>query len=776
MTLVATPRGAGGSGLELLHSMITVPFAAGMALNTVPFEPAAATVSGALRVGFPTRETVLCVRLKRSLGDRAVVVDGRVGSQRQRPVVFAPYSPAGTLLPIYRPPTSGDDGGVGSFTVNARVYLVDGADAHRPHPPTGPVSGRLDAVAAAGWLEGAVVEGRIARLLLLTTLEKQRMIRVSRQVAASRHLELARFDALDRMGESVGVPRRADVVESDEAYRSRLAIHSPWRLGSPGGWAAALNGPGDPGEPNRGLPARVGVQDRFRIIEATNPLSISTKLVRVGPDGDALLDRFHQQLVASHLFDIRATTVEHVAPSQQARLNRVRNLLRSMPVDGPRQECRRLSRLAAITLANAVAIAEGAGRTLRLERAYDPDGGPRHELGLGVQIRRPSTADLRAFAAVLPDAVAKGGEIGALAASLDPRPPSDDPLGRWLFEGCGMRTVHDVGGNSLYLSPIPMRGQWIDGPDRLVPGQRAAYETRYRPSDSAGGIHVRAAAADEAAPDEFATSGLGGPPSRLSPSQFDTALDQLIATGPTTPPARLQQAIDLGIVSAEADTLAEYIRRVINLDQVVAYPVDAAEIDTWGGPVAVGNRLTAWAEALRNAGFFTVRAVWDQAGTRLLILASISQLPGSVNLVGTRPPGTFYWYGTELPVATEDLPRPVEIVQSRGGRATVESIRPGLALLVAIGYERVGLADPFEVRVELERADAVLDADQYGYLMNLLESIYPIGIEVNTFDVRRSHVDADGDGATEFLTSSASRTYHRDRHRRPFSDRNRSVT
>jgi hypothetical protein len=52
--------------------------------------------------------------------------------------------------------------------------------------------------------------------------------------------------------------------------------------------------------------------------------------------------------------------------------------------------------------------------------------------------------------------------------------------------------------------------------------------------------------------------------------------------------------------------------------------------------------------------------------------------------------------------------------------------------------------------------------------MNLLDFLHPVGIEINTFDIRRSHVDMDGDGQPEFLTSRASRTYHRDRHRRPF--------
>jgi hypothetical protein len=91
-----------------------------------------------------------------------------------------------------------------------------------------------------------------------------------------------------------------------------------------------------------------------------------------------------------------------------------------------------------------------------------------------------------------------------------------------------------------------------------------------------------------------------------------------------------------------------------------------------------------------------------------------------------------------------------------------------VGLLVCVSYARRGLADPFEVRVELPDPDTVLSLDQYGFVMNLLEHLYPLGIEINTFDIRRRHVDVDGDGTPEFLTSRASRSYHRYRHRRPF--------
>lgn len=91
--------------------------------------------------------------------------------------------------------------------------------------------------------------------------------------------------------------------------------------------------------------------------------------------------------------------------------------------------------------------------------------------------------------------------------------------------------------------------------------------------------------------------------------------------------------------------------------------------------------------------------------------------------------------------------------------------RPGIALVVCVAYMRRGLADPYEVRVEMPDG-AVLDFDQYGYLMNLLEELCPMGVEINTFDIRRNHVSTDG-GPPQFLSGEASRGYPRYRQRRP---------
>jgi hypothetical protein len=86
--------------------------------------------------------------------------------------------------------------------------------------------------------------------------------------------------------------------------------------------------------------------------------------------------------------------------------------------------------------------------------------------------------------------------------------------------------------------------------------------------------------------------------------------------------------------------------------------------------------------------------------------------------------------------------------------------------MVCLGHARRGLADPYEVRVELPQG-AVLDRDQFGYVMNVLENLCPLGIEINTAELRRSHVQFGEDGVDQpFLARDASRTYHRYRRRR----------
>jgi hypothetical protein len=89
---------------------------------------------------------------------------------------------------------------------------------------------------------------------------------------------------------------------------------------------------------------------------------------------------------------------------------------------------------------------------------------------------------------------------------------------------------------------------------------------------------------------------------------------------------------------------------------------------------------------------------------------------------------------------------------------------PGPAAIIALGYARRGLTDPYEYRVELPDA-ARLTIRQYEYLMNVLQHSFPIGVEINTFSIRQDHVDLDGDGLADALPPALFRSFRQFRRR-----------
>lgn len=763
---VVLPRPQVGSGVELFTSAITVPYAAGMAANPLALIDDTFTVVG------PRREPALLVRLKRALADESVVVKLTVGTDEQPPVVFAPFSAEGTQLPGFVPKLPPGEDGTGTFSATVELHIItgDGRNAARPTITNDALSNEE----AADLIEGVVLEGRLARLLYLGTLEKQRCIRVAREINAMRYLTLNQQCGLDDRGRDLGVPRLTSIDETDEQYRARLAIYNKWRLGSPDGFADALNGPGADTDPNQGLPSLIGVNERFRIVERINDLSIATKLVSVGPDGTAELEKFHDILKAQRLVDLQTPTPKTMPEQRRAQYESIRETLNNELTRTPSPTNRYLAPLNALTLDRTVRLLRflGHDNKIILKRSYDPDGGSRYELGLGVDIQPLTQNQLEKLAESVGNVNAENaiGDIGLLARSLMPRSAKDDPLGRWIFEPCGFRTVHLLDADTLHLAPLPTQGQWIDGPSKLsISAQQITYEARYHASGASTGIHERAQAALNATKAAFEADGLGEVPPHLPPSKLNDALQALTdAANQPALPQTLQSSADAGLITIDAKTYARQLTSVFNLDQIVGFTLSKSALDGIGTENKLRDGLIKRIDSLQKAGFYSARGIWDATNNQLLLLASVSQLPGATFKIGEPPPATFYWYETRLPRPIMGMDDPLQFMQRRGGKATVRTGRMGLALLVCIGYARRGFADPFEIRIELPD-EALLNMDQYGYLMNLLEAIYPIGIEINTFQIRRNHVDADGDGEPEFLTSRASRTYFKYQHRRAFN-------
>jgi hypothetical protein len=168
------------------------------------------------------------------------------------------------------------------------------------------------------------------------------------------------------------------------------------------------------------------------------------------------------------------------------------------------------------------------------------------------------------------------------------------------------------------------------------------------------------------------------------------------------------------------------------------------------------DQVSVLAEVLSVGGLASAAALPTTTGA-LAIVVAITGLPGVGLTLADRRTAGYRWYA--LPV--RGLP----------GRATatgaVTRYLPaddGLTLLVVLGYRRSGQADPYEVRVT-PAPDGVLTPDQYEFLLNVVERAVPAGVEINSYALRRQHVDISGDGIADPLTPPLARTYRRFRTR-----------
>ncbi|MEV1289102.1 hypothetical protein [Micromonospora sp. NPDC049679] len=770
------PRTVAGSGLETALDLLTPPFAAAAIRDELTL------TGGRFAVEGPRRHPALLVRLRMALARTAVLVHAEVNGEQLAPVVFGAYTAAGSVLPLYVPRLPAGSDGTGSFTVRARVWHVDGADAaaiaHDAEAvlvTTGPPLSDAD---AATLVDGIVLDGLLSRMVYLSTLEKQRLLAAAREVTAARHVALARGAALDAHGADLAVPRLAD--EPDDRYRTRLAVYSSWRLATPAGFSAALNGPGSPEQPAAGLPATVGVTSRFRVLEQAGQLAIAVRLVQVGADVPAR-ERFAGLLTGGLLADLDAAPPTQLPAATRERLTRVRaTLTGALSRTGGGTRPRYMTTLTATSLARAVLLLElltGDG-SLSLLRAWTATPDPRHELGLGVTVRRVTATRLgRAVTAARAarDAAAAGErvqlpgadgdvdpELLAAIVGAEPRDTADDPLGAWLFSAAGMATVTAPDDKSVYLSPLPSMGLVVEGPEQVAPGATAEFVARLRQDDSTG-RHVLVDEAWQRARAPLAEA--GGNPILLAPEELRTALEELSAAAPDLPVV-LSPLASIGLAPALPGELATRILEAYDLDLLLGVHVDdpVGAVNPESDPAReLRDRMIARSDALTAAGFHSVRVLPAPSGDGVLLLGALSVLPGGSNRPGEPPPAAYRWYVTELPAVKGGAT--LELQRGAGGRVTVRGRRAGLALLVCVAYARRGLPDPYEVRVELP-GDDVLSLEQYGYVMNLLEHLCPLGIEINTFDLRRNHVSVDG-GEPTFLSSRVSRSYTRFRRRRP---------
>ena len=172
-----------------------------------------------------------------------------------------------------------------------------------------------------------------------------------------------------------------------------------------------------------------------------------------------------------------------------------------------------------------------------------------------------------------------------------------------------------------------------------------------------------------------------------------------------------------------------------------------------GDGADVGRSLV---DVLAAAGIAATVGLVTAADVALVV--AVTGLPGAGLNLSSRSGVGYRWYC--LPI--EGLPGRV----TPAGAATVfQPAADGLSALVVLGYQRIGLADPYEILLDLPDG-AVLTPEQYEFLLNVAERVAPAGIQINTLALRQRHLDLDGDDAADPLPLDAGRVYRRFRHAR----------
>jgi hypothetical protein len=200
--------------------------------------------------------------------------------------------------------------------------------------------------------------------------------------------------------------------------------------------------------------------------------------------------------------------------------------------------------------------------------------------------------------------------------------------------------------------------------------------------------------------------------------------------------------------AAEAATLpAQYLATLT---------LDAGQSARWLGGQD-GGEPAELAEMLSAGGLASAATIVPAAGA-LSVVVGVTGLPGVGLTLADRRTAGYRWYA--LPVRG-----PAGRLSSVGAQGSYRPAAEGLSLLVVLGYRRAGAADPYEVRLGLPDG-ATLSPEQYEFLLNVIERAVPAGIEINTYALRRRHVDVDGAGGADPLSPALARTYRRFRSRR----------
>lgn len=750
MAIDADPKGS--DSLQHLIRHLPGPLAGGAREDTLPLDEAGRSTLSAGR-----REPALFVVLARDLRRETLrleaVLDPDGDATALTPVVFAPYSEHGAMLPLFVPTVDPETQRAGAVTVALGAQLDVAA-------VTVDELGQRIAV--------RVVEGLFGRLLYLINAEVPRLRRQARELGAMRRLDGAESGALDALGAELAVPRFAEALdfratgeitsrterEGDVAYRRRLALFRQNIFPSPTMVAHWLNGSDEAPGPLQAM----GANGRFRLVEADNPLRIAVKLVSIGQDqsqAETRRDHFLDYLRGTTLIDPTddMPAERFVSSREREAENALRLRLRdSVTFAGTDQAmapilARALDRLA--RLLQAV----GESDRLTVHRAQDDAGGSRFELGLGLELEALDAAARTAIGDAIEsvDPADIDDRPAADLLRLLTRPETDDPDMRWLFEACGFRTVHRMAADRLYLSHFSTGGLALEAPSAVAFADAAGgipLAGRLFPALDRETTAVLADAID-------AEGGEALPYSLLTNEEAPSVWEE--ADRPDDTVATLLRARGLPVLENPERLLPGLAPMPPELLATLRFE-DAFVDRIRNGEDDAFDDLAALVQRFADLGVAAALPVTTSSG--FVLISSAVALPQvGTNLGGRRSTGV-RWYAIPLTGS------PVHL-RAVGSRTQLRPRGTGLVAVVALAYARSGNADPYEFRIEAEARDLRLDHLQYEYLMNLLGRLHPAGVEVNTWPIRQHHVVLAEAAGQAPLGPSASRTfrpYHRPRH------------
>jgi hypothetical protein len=741
--------------------------------------PVKITAAGRLQIEVSTREPVLIIAPLVALDDRRmqvdVVLDPDGAATKLAALQFDAYTEEGAFLPAHVPTVDPSVRTAAPFTVELSVTYRDRDDK----PLQIPVAD------VATVLQARLIEGMFGKVLYMLGSEKLRLRRQLREVLAMRALSAARWDALDRFGADLAVPRFSDrltfdetkneivaitleangqpVDEGDSDYRRRLVLYHSWSMPTRGTALNVLNGPGQPNAPNAGLMAELGMARRFTLEERNNAFAFAVHIV-AGQGGAAARTNFFTHLGATRLIwpaefaanDPHAGRL--LSTAQRQALEAERLVLRAgfawtqaMAVAPALAETlARVSRVRQLLLAAAVT-------KIVVKRAFDAAAGSRYELGHGIDIAPLAAAELDAMHAKLQaPGFLEGLPAGdaALLRGMNSRPAAEDSLGVWLFEACGLPTVHQLNAGAVYISSLPTFGLVINEAAVQPDADALALEALYQaPGDPATNAALEAGLTEGIA----AWTAAGGEAlKRVSPADVQA---RWRANTPQPPAAHnvllaagLPAPLNLASLAVSLDRVPAELLAGVELGPTLAHQIIA-------GDDAAVARLKTLLDILRTHHVSSALALITGPNQVTLVVAAIGLPEAGINLSERRTTG-FRWYAAPIEGGGGSI-------TPSGARATWRKQATTLSAIVVIGYARRGLVDPYEYRVDLP-AGATLNLTQYEFLMNALERLYPLGVQVNTFAIRREHVKLREAGGPEPLPPAFMRTYRKfqRRHRR----------